>query len=298
MKRSYLIRTIAAAAAVWAGSHGASAGDIVTVSGEATYYDDGSKSRNECMRLAAEEARVDALAKKFGTIVSQDIMQSDRLVGKREQTDFLSLSQTSVRGEWIADDGVPEYDISYDKDRNFIIRCKVKGKAREITNNETQVEALVLRNGTDRRNADNLFRDGDDMFVLFRSAADGYLSIFLEDETRKVYLLLPYPTENRTRTPIVRNRDYVFFNRELDTLGLQAGNAVEEMTLTAPYNTEYNRLFVVFSPQPFSRPVMSSSEALPSMDSEEFGKWLVKARRNDPEMCVRAMNLQISPRNM
>ncbi|MDE5808483.1 MAG: hypothetical protein K2H76_10240, partial [Muribaculaceae bacterium] len=49
------------------------AADIVTVSGEATYYDDGTKSKVECMRLAAEQARVDALARKFGTIVSQDI---------------------------------------------------------------------------------------------------------------------------------------------------------------------------------------------------------------------------------
>lgn len=270
------------------------ASDIVNVTGEATYYDDGTKSKTECMRLASEQARIDALAKKFGTIVSQDILQTDRIAGNREQNDFLALSSTEVRGEWIADDGEPEYDFSYDAKSNLIVHCKVRGKAREISNSAAQFEASVLRNGTDIRNADNIFRDGDDMFIHFRASSDGYLAVFLEDEAKDVYLLLPYPRDTKSRYPVTKDRDYVFFSRDYDK-----GNdaLVEEMIMTAPDNLEYNRVFVVFSPEPFSRPVMDSGAGLPVMKSSDFNKWLIKSRRNDPGMGVKAMNLQISPKS-
>ncbi len=278
-----------------AGIFSSDAADIVSVKGESTYYDDGTKSKVECMRLAAEQARIDALAKKFGTIVSQDILQTDRISGNKEHNDFLALSSTEVKGEWIADDGEPEYEFSRDAQENLVVFCRVKGKAREISNDSSPFEALVLRNGTDRRNADNLFRDGDDMFLYFRSATDGFLAVFLEDESGKVYLLLPYPMDSRTRVPVVKDNDYLFFSRGSDTSG--DNSLVEEIMLTAPYNVEYNRLFVMYSPESFSRPVMEKDGGLPHMSSADFSKWLVKTRRNDPRMGVKAMNLQIAPQH-
>lgn len=273
------------------------ASDIVSVQGESTYYDDGTKSKVECMRLAAEEARIDALARKFGTIVSQDIMQSDRIQGRREQNDFLALSSTEVKGEWIADEGEPEYEFSHDAKANLIVHCKVKGKAKEISNAATPFEAGVLRNGTDVRNADNLFRDGDDMYLYFRSSSDGFLSVFLEDEEGNVLLLLPYPRDSKTRVPVKRDRDYVFFSREKGREDGNDSSTVEEMIMTAPDRVEYNRVYVLFSPENFSRPVMDSGAGLPVMRSSEFNKWLVKTRRNDPKMGVKAMNIRISPKD-
>lgn len=275
---------------------GSRAADIVSVSGEATYYDDGTRSKVECMRLAAEQARVDALAKKFGTIVSQDIMQSDRISGNRETSDFLALSSTEVRGEWVADDGEPQYTFSHDAAQNLVVTCRVKGKAKEISNEAPEFEAKVLRNGTDIRNADNLFRDGDDMYLYFRGSQEGFIAVFLEDEEGDVYLLLPYPRDTKTRVPVSKDMDYIFFSREKDPGGEKYGVPVEEMVLTAPDKVEYNRLYVVFSPEYFSRPVMNASAGLPVMKSADFNKWLLKARRNDSKMGVRAMNLQIAPR--
>ncbi|MDE6717183.1 MAG: DUF4384 domain-containing protein [Muribaculaceae bacterium] len=272
------------------------ASDIVSVSGESTYYDDGTKSKTECMRLAAEQARVDALARKFGTIVSQDILQTDRISGNREKNDFLALSSTEVKGEWIADDGEPQYEFSHDAQANLIVKCRVKGKAKEISNASAQFEASVLRNGTDLRHADNMFRDGDDMYLYFRGAEDGFVTVFLEDEEGNVYLLLPYPRDTKTRIPVSKGKEYIFFSREQDRGGDKYGVPVEEMVLTAPDRVEYNRMYVIFSPEYYSRPVMKAGDGLPVMKSVDFNKWLVKTRHNDEKMGVRAMNLQISPR--
>lgn len=270
--------------------------DIVSVSGEATYYDDGTKSKAECMRLAAEQARIDALAREFGTIVAQDILQSDRISGNRETSEFLALSTTEVKGEWVADDGEPKYDISHDAEGNLIVTCRVRGKAKEISNRSSAFEASVLRNGTDLRHADNLFRDGDDMYLYFRGAVDGYINVFLEDEAGDVYLLLPYPRDTKTRVAVSRNRDYIFFSREHAKESGGYDSTVEEMILTAPDRPEYNRLYVLFSPEYFSRPVMDEGGVLPVMKRDAFNKWLLKTRRSDPAMGVKVMNLQIAPR--
>lgn len=266
--------------------------DIVNVKGEATYYDDGNHSRVECMRLALEQARIDALAKKFGTIVSQDILQSDRIQGNREHNDFLSLSSTEVRGEWIADDGEPEYKFERDKDENLIVTCIIKGKAKAIDNESAEFYSQVLRNGTDERNADINFKNGDAMFLDFRGSQNGYVAVFLEDEQKNVFQLLPYTADDKSRVPVKKGERYVFFSPRDG----QKGEVVDELILTADFNTEYNRVYVLFSPEQFSSPVMHRDPgSLPWMNAEDFSKWLVRTRKNDPSMGVKAMNLIISP---
>ena len=263
------------------------------ISGEATYYDEnGTLSRVECMRRAAEQARINALAGEFGTIISQDIVQTDRVSSGRETNDFLSLSSTEVKGEWIADTAEPQYEFSRDKDENLIVKCRVRGTARAITNQAVPFEALVLRNGEREGNASTAFHEGDELKMLFKGAADGYLCVFLQDETGNVYGLLPYPRDSKSEVRVRKDREYLFFKGGDNEFGPS-----EELVMTASDNTEYNRLFVVFSPNPFTRPVMEANgSGLPSVSTKEFTKWLIRARRNDNRMGVKAVNLSIEPK--
>lgn len=272
---------------------GAYASDIVSVEGESTYYDNGTHSKVECMRLALEQARIDALAKKFGTLVSQDILQTDRIAGSREHNDFLALSQTEVKGEWVADDGAPEYEFSHDAEENLIVKCRIRGKAKAINNESAEFKALVLRNGMTDANADNRFRDGDSMYLLFKGASDGFVAVFLQDEAGKVYRLLPYPQDSKTRVPVKGGSDYLFFSQRL----ARKGEPVEEIILTAEFNLEYNRVYVLFSPEPFSCPVMNHNPGmLPDMKATDFTKWLVKARNADSKMGMKIINVEIAPK--
>lgn len=269
------------------------ASPVVSVHGESTYYDNGTHSRVECERLASEQARIDALAREFGTIVSQDIVQTDRERYGVGSNDFLMLSSTEVKGEWIADSAEPQYEYSYDKTGNLIVSCKVTGTARAIQNDAVAFEALALRNGIDRRNADTRFKDGDELYLLVNPSADGYIAVFLEDESHNVYGLLPYPRDSKNELKLRRNREYVFFDASHDK---GECGPVEELVLTASDGVEYNRLYVVYSPNSFAKPVMTGT-GLPSVDSKEFAKWLAKSRRNDAKMGVKAMNLEILSRD-
>ncbi|MBD5304514.1 MAG: DUF4384 domain-containing protein [Bacteroides sp.] len=267
--------------------------EVKTVSGEATWYDDGTMSRKECMRRALENARIDALSKNFGTIISQDIIQSDKIKNGRETSDFLSLSSTEVKGEWISDIGEPEYEFARDAEENLIVTCRIKGTARAITNEEVAFEALVLRNGEREGNADTRFHDGDEMKLLFNSASDGYVNVYLQDESGRVYSLLPYPRDSKSEVHVKKDRRYLFFKGNDNEFGPS-----EELLMTASDNKEYNRLYVLFSPAPFSRPVMElDASGIPSMKTDDFSKWLIKTRRNDSRMGVRAINIEIEPKN-
>lgn len=282
-----LVAAVMTAATAWGSPK------TVTVTGEATYYDNGHHSKVECMRLAAEQARIDALAREFGTIVTQDIVQTDRIRTGRETNDLLAVSMTEVKGEWLGDSAEPKYEFSYDKDQNMVVKCTVRGTARAITNEAIAFETSALRNGIHSANADTRFRDGDDMYLYFLGSSDGYLTVWLEDESRTVYNLLPYPRDPKSEVKVKRYQEYTFFNA---ALGKGMFGPEEELVLTAPDEVEYNRLYVVFSPNPYSRPAMNADGGLPSMPSDEFSKWLMRARRNDPKMGVKSINIEISPK--
>lgn len=293
---THIVRAAFAAAALVLAAGTSFAAKVVTVKGESTYYDDGTHSRIECMRLAAEQARIDALAKEFGTTVAQDIVQTDRISGNREHNDFLSLSTTEVRGVWIGDIGEPEYEISNDADGNFVVSCRIKGSASPISNEASEFQSSVLRNTPDIVGADNHFRDGDTMYLYYNGSDNGYLSVFLEDEQNNVMQLLPYTSDSDGRLEVRKNKEYIFFSPKHNQ---DKSVAVDELTLTAPERTEYNRVYVVFSPSEFARPVMTGEPGgLPVMRSSDFTKWLTKARRNDSKMGVKTMNIEISPRNI
>lgn len=273
----------------------AMAKDMVTLTGKITYYDDGNHSRKECQRLAAEQARIDALAKKFGTVVTQDILQSDRVRGDVESNDFLALSTSEVRGEWIGDVMDPIYKYALDSDGNYVIECTVKGNASEITNQATDFEALVLRNSPEKQAADNHFRNGDTMYMYFNGSKDGYLAVFLEDESRNVVQLAPYASSPDNQMKMQKNREYILFDQEHPEKGIFGDSPGLWLTLASPDQAEYNRLYVLFSPDVFSMPTMVFNGDLNCMGKEDFVKWVAKIRRQDPRMGYKRMNIQIEP---
>lgn len=272
------------------------ADDIRSVEGEYTFVGDGRHSPAECKRLAAEYARIQALKNVFGTVLSQDVMQSQTVKGGAESSHFLMLSSSEVKGEWLGDTGDPEYDISLDEGANLVVRCKVRGNAKALNNRASEFEALVLRNGTERRNADTGFRHGDRMYLYFSAPVSGFLSVFLADEQDNVFQVLPYSTGDVSEVKTRKGTEYIFFD---PSRGHTFGNA-DELVMTAPDGEEFNKLYVVFSPEAYAAPAVKFkyAGAPPVIGRDDFTKWLVKVRRNDDRMGVKAMNLMITPSDM
>lgn len=264
---------------------------IQKVCGEYTFYAEGNQSPNEAKRAALEGAKLQAIADEFGTVISQSTTQKESSVNGEEKSYFSQLSASEVKGEWIEDDGEPEYEISFADDM-LVVKCKVCGRARELSNEATEFEAEVLRNGTESRFADASFRSGDDMFMRFRSPADGYVAIYLIDETPAAYCLLPYIGNAEGQQRVEHGREYVFFAPDKGA----EGEKVDEFTMTCASETERNQIYVIFSPKPFTKALDTQlSTRLPrQLSYEDFQQWLGRCRKRDTKMGVKVMHIEIN----
>ena len=230
---------------------------IKTVSGEYTYIFPESISLEEAKRIALDQAKIDALAREFGTIVSQS--NSSVVSNSMDDVAFHSLGSSDVKGEWIETIGEPKYETIFDPLSQLTsVKCEIKGKAREIVSARVEFEAIPLRNGKDKRFESSSFKDGDDLFLYFLSPIDGYLSVFLLDETTQtVYSILPYKHSKQAAFPIVRNKEYILFS--IDCGDKEIRNEIDEYTLTCEYSKEFNTLYFLFSPEKFYKGVGYSS---------------------------------------
>ena len=278
-------------------SAGAYASDVKTVTGESTFYGEPSHSLVDCKRFALEQARIAALAREFGTTISQDVYQRDVMSGNTESNYFSMLNRTEVNGEWLGDEGEPHYTVGHDADNNFVVTCKVKGKARRLTNEAAEFTAAVLRNGNDKRFADTHFHDGDDMKLFFRAPVPGYLAVYLVDDSRNVYSLLPYSTMPDGIVRTSRDTDYVFFD---PAKADKSFGTPDELTITLDGDVERNQVYVLFSPNPFNRASDTNAAAgLPrSLSYDDFTRWLSNTRKRDPRMGMKVMHLEITPKTL
>lgn len=251
-----------------------------TVEGEYTYYAPENVTLEEAKRIAFDRAKIQALADAFGTIVSQTNATHVQNRNGSSDIDFLSIGGSEVKGEWIETVGEPQYDISYEQGM-LVVKVSVKGKAREIVSAQIDIKAKVLRNGTEDKFESDEFRDGDDLYLSFVSPVSGYLAVYLVDAEQKAYCLLPYRSQTDGIYKVEANRRYVFFNiKEAPAAERQF---VDEYVMTCSRSSEYNQIYVIFSPQPFAKATdNTSAETLPrELDFEDLQKWLVNIRRKD-----------------
>lgn len=276
----------------------ASAGDRIKVSGQYTHYTTAAESPAGARLKAIEGARIDALSRAFGNVVSQQTVFIDNDKG----SSGMNLAISDINGEWLGDRSEPvvtEEVIG----RDYIYTARVEGWARELSHERIDIDGRILCNGTDKeRNQLRLatFRSGDEMAYYFTSPVGGWLAIYLGDDMENIMqCLLPYSGQDFGAYPIEANREYVFFSKELapaSDLGFATGLIVQ-----AREETDFNTLYVIFSPNEFSGTAKSENknrEHTTRVGDKEvnlmpretnyntFRKWLTRQRTRDPRMQV------------
>lgn len=274
-------------------SIGLSAQKIKTVSGTYEYHAPKNISMEEAERIALERAKLQAIADEFGTLVSQSNFTSVSNRNGESDVDFFSLGSSEAKGEWIETLGKPQFNRSFDEDDNLIIRVTVKGRIREINRAQIAIEAKVLCNGTDLKFERSDFRNGDDLYLYFKSPVDGYLNVYLLDEaTKTVYCLLPYRKSRQGAVFVKHDEDYLFFSKK--AAGMYSSE-VDEYVMTCSRNMERNILYVMFSPNEFAK---SSLEKSPNTRPHQiawidFQKWIKRNRSRDDDFNVKAIEITI-----
>ena len=189
----------------------ASAQDVQTVEAEYVYEVPEDVSLSAAKQTALEKAKIRAIAETYGTVVSES--NTVRMANRNgiSSVDFLSISGSDVKGEWIETISQPEYQIVYNGEK-LIVSVKVKGKIRELIANEVEFQVKVLRNGTEDRFESEMFNNGDDLYLSFTSPVAGYLAIYLVDVGNDATCILPYQKQQDGIYAVKANQRYVFFS--------------------------------------------------------------------------------------
>ncbi len=262
-----------------------SAGDIYTVEGSSVYNFPENETLVEAKVKAAQIAKLEAMARKFGTsVASVKILYQDIINGKSE-SEFTSLSRTEVKGEWIETIGEPIYALSC-VDNKIKIKVTIKGKVRKIINENIDISARILRNGTNDSAEDTHFNSGDILYVSFVSPMDGYVSVFYEDKDKNVYCLLPNIDIEKEPIKVKADKRYVFFSSDEYQFNITCGDKIE-----------HNRIYILYSPNRFTLPIINDEQIsdFKFISYMEFQNWLVDRRVDDRMMKEISKDIIINP---
>ncbi|MCR5819031.1 MAG: DUF4384 domain-containing protein [Prevotella sp.] len=258
-----------------------------------TYYAPENVTLEEAKRTALDRAKISAIADAFGTIVTQSNTNVMSNQNGRTDSRFFSLGGSEVKGEWIETIKDPVYKINYEGDM-LVVSVEVSGRIREITDAGIDFTAKILRNGTEEKFESIEFRSGDDMYLYFKSPVDGYLTVYLLDETSQdVFCLLPYRASGEGAYRIEHDKPYVLFSSKHEAYN---PSIVDEYNMTCSSEREFNDVYVIFSPNPFAKANASESmnDVLPrQLSFENFQKWLAKLRKKDKNSCVKKTGIVI-----
>lgn len=248
--------------------------DAVEISGEGIYYLEGKDNLEEARLMAVEIAKSNAIASAFGTAVSASTHSH-----AFESTDgdyfnsFSSLMRSVQTGIWIKDLDAPEVTSFMDGESSFGFKAKVRGIVRPLVSMPVEIKGRVfVSRGNDKalfNTETSVLKRGDEFYFGFKSAADGFLAIYLVDEDDMVCKAAPIGKED---SPLKR----VWAEKEMILRDDYLKNIAE---LSNPQSRKvYNRIVYVFSPNEFTLPLSEDSDPTsgipPIMDFTKFHSWL------------------------
>lgn len=275
-----------------------SAQKMLTASGEYTYYAPLNITVEQAKATAVERAKTKIIADHFGTVVGVNNSTTVSNINGESSVSFLSLGDSEVKGEWIETIGEPKISVTYEQNMQ-VVHVWIKGTIREIKYAKVPFEMSVLKNGIEDRFESDEFRDGDQLYISFQTPVDGYVAVYLYDLSG-VNRLLPLKHQSDGSQFVAQGERVVFFEHKRSQYNPELGRNVEslysEYTLYCGDDNELNRIYVIFSPNKFSRPIDDTTigNDIPAMLSfEAFQSWLAKSRKQDIDMCLKIKDIII-----
>lgn len=270
------------------------AADDKAVKGTYTYYGNQGMSMIEARERALAGAQTEALREAFGTLVTQDVMETNEIQNNREIQNFLSSTQSTVRGEWLSTTGVPEYQEKLENGCP-VVTCTVSGRGRKLSNKAPEITAKVL-NSPDKRSVTSDITEGQDIYMYVNSPSeDVYMMICIESPDGTVQRLFPYIKSPLKLAVMKKGYDYILFdwNRPAGDFG-----EIDAFEMTTLGETEIDRIYVMYSPNYFRRGPWEhvSDQAAETMLVKDFNKWMLELRRADEEMGLQVINISVAPK--
>ena len=257
---------------------------VVNACGEVDYVVPETQTLAEAKQTAITQARLKAIADEFGTIVSQTNTSAMHTKDGKTNSSFNSYSENEVRGIWISDTNEPEVNVKYRNDM-MVIHAEVCGKVREQKQSAVELQVKPLNKGIES----TLFKNNDRFSLSFKSAASGYVAVFIRDDDNEIVnVMMPYDNGDGNAREVKSNKEYLFLCTKDPDYPYD-----EETILTTSKNVENNTLIVVFSQKKFHISLSNKGEFVPEVENAKFQKWLHGLRVYDTTAQVEEIVLTI-----
>ena len=260
---------------------------------EYTYYIPANVSPDAARDIAIQRAQAQAIADEFGSVVTQSSSVRIETSNENVNTDFLSIGGSELKGEWIETIGEPKLEYITDG-KDLALRVEISGVIREIEGTKVPFEVKILRNGTSDAHESEVFKNGDDLYMSFRSPSGGYIAIYLIDAENQAFCLLPYQGQENGFFATKANRRYLFFHPDF-VEGVEK-DLVDEIVTDTSLSKERNRILTVFSPNKFFKAADRQTEKdVPrNLGYAEFQKWLANLKKRDVDVSIMETAITIS----
>jgi hypothetical protein len=269
---------------------------IVKVSGEFQVKVENNESLNQAKERAEELAKLNAIEKGFGTYVEQ---QTDMIV-EEGKVNYSIMAGTRMKADWIEttkkEFTYPEEKTGKNGEKAIYVKCKIEGTAREVRS-KAKIEALSLR-CPQKGCATEAFKTNQQLFLYFKAPVDGYLSVYI-DEGSITRRLLPYEKmSNESFVRIKGDREYIFFENKKN---ISSKEILDEVFLYTEKQEEYNNLYVIFSEEPYVKPILEASTPAgdgilhpKSLTYDDFQEWLASCRAASSAFQDKKIRIRIS----
>lgn len=278
---------------------------IVRVSAKIEVLMEGNYSKEALKQKAIETARIKAMGDEFGYSIVQGVnTQTKTLSGQTVLTTSAlnEVSNTMVKGEWISDDkGFPTTKFTVREkngDQEIWLECEVKGRARKIAEAKVNFETFTYKCKEEpKKCATTQFKENESMFLYFKSATKGFLSVFML-ENGKVFRLLPYremENEYESWVPVITDKEYLLFSPENRNY-FQGFGMVDEygLTLAEDKTPLANMIFVIFSEKQFKKPLMEESDGFKTLSLPKFQEWLNQNKGLDKTFQIQRIPISVN----
>lgn len=260
------------------------------IQGEETVFLSSDQTLNQIKSKAIDLAKINALEAKFGRLIYQNNQSYVDTENGKTNTNFYSKGNSFVKGKWIKT--IEENcNQGYDSDFGQIfVTCKVKGYARELNEVVPEFETYALE-CADKNCIEENFTTGQDFFLFFKSPSTGYLAVFLTD-LNNTYKLLPLPGDRSNLYKVIANKEYFLFSEDLDI-------SFDGYFLYTDKNVELNTVYVVFSKEDFSLPILDEISEFQeikipeSIEITSFHEWLNNLRISRENVQVKEILISI-----
>jgi hypothetical protein len=289
------------------GSSGAYCQKIYATQGSAKVKLEDHLSREETMEMAREQAVHTAIEGLFGSHISKDAF-----VDIEEGESSVTIkSDSEVKGEWLKTTKesfheetrkVKNEEGKGQKSEIWIV-CTIEGKVREITSPLINLDFQSLNCPTlDCATTD--FENGDSFYLYFKSPENGYLSVYLADK-EQAFRLLPYssmPSDYLHNVPVIADEEYILFypDRTSDHFENFPYYYTDEISLDTEKEQEFYRLYLIFSPKPFTKPILEDEVEIVGeyttpkfLTRRHFDVWVQDNRIFDTDFYYETLNLRV-----